>query len=159
VLYLDSSALVKRYRHESGTAALNKRLAAEADSSRPIFTSTLTYAEIHAAVARRTRDGQLSMIAATAIQEKFDSDWVLAFTPIELGPRVLGFIPSIVKQFPLKGADAVHLASALWLRDTARLSRGLGKYGDPVFFVSSDKSLGNTAARVDLEVFNPETQR
>jgi uncharacterized protein len=159
VLYLDSSALVKRYRYEPGTAALNRKLTEEANSSRSIFTSTLTYAEIHAAVARRSRDGQLSTIEAAAIQEKFDSDWVLAFTPIELGARVLGFIPSIVKQFPLKGADAVHLASALWLRDTARSSGNLGKYADPLVFVSSDRSLGNAAARVDLEVFDPERQR
>jgi len=60
VLYLDSSALIKRYQNEQGTEALNARLRQEARDLRSVFTSVLTYAEIHAAFARRAREKLLS---------------------------------------------------------------------------------------------------
>ena len=56
MLYLDSSALIKRYQNEQGTETLNIRLREEAKGFRSEFTSVLTYTEIHAAFARRTRE-------------------------------------------------------------------------------------------------------
>jgi len=44
------------------------------------------------------------------------------------------------------GADSLHLASALWLEDTAKTS---------VIFVASDESLLNAAVKENLAVLNP----
>jgi uncharacterized protein len=156
VLYLDSSALIKRYQNERGTEALNARLRQEARDLRSVFTSVLTYAEIHAAFARRAREKQLSAEEAADVQDEFDGDWVLSIGPIELGTGVLVFVRDLVREFPLRGADAIHLASALWLRDMARLGMKVDQYTGPLVFVSSDKQLAKAAAKSHLEVFNPE---
>jgi predicted nucleic acid-binding protein len=76
VLYLDSSALIKHYQKEPGTEALEGRLQMEAESSRSVFTSALTYAEIHATLARRTREKLLSLDEAALVHDRFDTDWV-----------------------------------------------------------------------------------
>lgn len=157
MLYLDSSALVKHYHSEIGTDAVDERLQVEAENARPVFTSVLTYAEIHAIVARRTREKLLSVDEAAAVQDRFDTDWVLGFTAIGLEVGVLGFIRDIVKAHPLKGADAVHLASALWLSDTVRLGGRLVQRGEPITFASSDRQLTSAAQKYGLEIFDPET--
>ena len=72
-------------------------------------------------------------------------------SPIDLGPGVLSIVRGVVDQFVLKGADVVHLASAIWLRDLAALN-----VKEAVFFLSSDKKLVKAAAKSRLEVFNPE---
>jgi predicted nucleic acid-binding protein len=155
VLYLDSSALIKHYQKEPGTEALEGRLQMEAESSRSVFTSALTYAEIHATLARRTRKKLLSLDEAALVHDRFDTDWVLSLSLIELGVGVLGFVPAIVKAHPLRGADAVQLASALWLRDTARLSNKQGQQ-EAIVFGSSDRQLVTAAQKYNLDVFNPE---
>jgi uncharacterized protein len=157
VLYLDSSALFKRYQNEPGTQALNARLRQEAKGLRSVFTSVLTYAEIHAAFARRAREKLLSAEEAAAVQNEFDTDWVLSISPIELATGMLVSVRDLVRSFPLRGADAIHLASALWLRDMARLGVRVDQYAGPVVFVSSDKQLAKAAAKSHLDVFNPET--
>ena len=157
MLYLDSSALFKRYQNEPGTEALNAKLRQEAKGLRSVFTSVLTYAEIHAAFARRAREKLLSAEEAAAVQGEFDTDWVLSISPIDLATGVLVSVRDLVRSFPLRGADAIHLASALWLRDMSRLGMKVDQYAGPVVFVSSDKQLAKAAAKSHLEVFNPET--
>jgi len=157
VLYLDSSALFKRYQNEPGTQALNARLREQSKSIRSVFTSVLTYAEIHAVFARRAREKLLSAEEAAAVQDEFDADWVLSIGPIETGTGVLAFVRDSVSGFPLRGADAIHLASALWLRDMASRGMKVDQYTGPLVFVSSDRQLAKAAAKSHLEVFNPET--
>lgn len=157
MLYLDSSALFKRYQNEQGTKALNARLRKEAKGLRSVFTSVLTYAEIHAAFARRAKEKLLSPLEAAAVQDEFDADWALSIAPIELGTGVLALVRDLVREFPLRGADAIHLASALWLRDIARLGLKVDQYTGLLVFVSSDQQLAKAAAKSHLEVFNPET--
>jgi uncharacterized protein len=155
VLYLDSSALIKRYQNEAGTDALNAKLQIEARALRAVFTSVLTYAEIHAALARRAREQVLSAEEAASISDSFDSDWVLSLGPIELGSSVLGLVRDVVKGFSLRGADAVHLASALWLRDMATLGVKPDQYRGSLIFVCSDKQLARAASKHKLDVFDP----
>jgi predicted nucleic acid-binding protein len=159
VLYLDSSALIKRYQNEPGTEALNARLQAEAKGLRAVFTSVLTYAEIHAALARRAREQLLSPEEAAVVSDEFDADWVLSLGPIELGTNVLALVRDIVRGFSLRGADAIHLASALWLRDMGRPGLKVDQYKGPLVFVCSDNQLARAAAKHKLEVFDPVTAK
>ena len=159
MLYLDSSALIKRYQSEQGTEALNIRLQEEAKGLRSVFTPVLTYAEIHAALARRTQEKLLSPEEPAVIQDQFDADWVLSIGPIELGTNVLGFVRDLVRELPLRGADAIHLASALWLRDMARLGVKADQYTGPLVFVCSDKQPARAASKHKMEVFDPLTTK
>lgn len=156
MLYWDSSALIKHYIQEAGTEKIEGMLQDEENSSRPVFTSVLTFAEIHAALARRMKDKSLSYRMFLRSRKKFDSDWAFGIIPIELGVTVLVFIRGIVTEFPLKGADAIHLASALWLRDMARLSAQSETKSEKIIMVTADKQLANAAAQSHLEVFDPE---
>jgi predicted nucleic acid-binding protein len=58
VIYLDTSALVKRYVIEQRSSWLGKLCSP--DSGRTIATALITQAEAAAAFARKTRDGTLS---------------------------------------------------------------------------------------------------
>jgi predicted nucleic acid-binding protein len=159
VLYLDSSALIKHYERERGTEALQARLRQEAAALRSVFTSVLTYAEIHGALARRTREKVLSSEDTARLHDSFDTDWVLSISPIELGTNVLGVARDLLRELPLRSADAIHLASALWLRDMARRGMKPDQYQGPLLFVCSDKRLNKAVLQKHLEVFDPETAR
>lgn len=158
MLYLDSSALMKHYQNERGTDAFDKRLRSEYENLGHAFTSVLSYAEIHAIIARRVRERLLSAADGAAIHERFDADWVLGFTAIELDSHVLIFIRQIVRTHPLRGADAVHLASALCLRDMVNAGARLARHGEKITFASSDKQLIRAAQQHNLEIFNPEIE-
>lgn len=152
MLYFDSSALIKHYVQEKGSEKVGKNLRDEEKASRPVFTSVLTFAEIHAALARRAKDRSLSSDEFIRARTNFDSDWALGLSAVDLGSGVLSIVRNTVDQFALRGADMVHLASAIWLRDTAVGTRS----GNRLLFLSSDKLLVKAAAGCGLEVFNPE---
>ena len=151
MLYFDSSALIKHYVLETGSETIGHKLRDEEKASKPVFTSVLTFAEIQAALSRRAKDNSLPPREYVRVRTRFESDWVSGLTPIDLGPDVLGIVRGVVDQFVLRGADVVHLASAIWLRDLSTLN-----VSEAVCFLSSDKQLAKAAAKSHLEVFNPE---
>lgn len=157
MLYLDSSALVKRYVKEPGTENLATRITAEQSAGQVLFTSALTFAEVHHSISRKLREKALSVVASREAKEVFEVDWINHFTVIELAVGVLGFIPEIFERTTLKSSDAVHLASALWIRDLFRLSSRYGPRGSKVTFATSDLALAKETPGWNLEIFNPET--
>ena len=156
MLYLDSSALVKHYVREPGTDSLNARVAAEENAGHSLFTSALTFAEVHHALANKLKAKTLSAVAFHQAKQSFEMDWMNQLTIIELGPNILGFTPEIFARTALKSSDAVHLASAFWIRDLFRLSSKYGPRGAKVTFATSDRSLAQAAAASNLETFNPQ---
>jgi uncharacterized protein len=156
VLYLDSSALIKHFIQEAGTDALNLKLQLEAQGPQDNFVSMVGYAEIFAMLARRLRENLLQQEEFNLIQENFNEDWLFKLGHVELTAGVLAFIPSLVKKHPLKGSDAIHLASVLWLRDVWRHGKSFAAKSRTVEFVTSDKKLRNAASLEGLEVFDPE---
>ena len=140
--YADSSAIVKRYYEELGTERVRERFAA----GERVFTSRLAYAEVHAALARKRRERAISEAAYRRVASAFESDWP-AYDQIALDAATLGVVPRLVRQYSLRGADAVHLAAALWLREHA---------GDPVELWASDERLVDVARHEHLAAVNPE---
>jgi len=155
VLYLDASALVKRYVRENGSDALQQRLEMCAPKER-LFTSRITYAEIHTVLGRKLREGSVSRQDFSAMREKFHQDLLDAVDLLELSSATLGPLPQLVVEHPLKTNDAVHLSAALWLRDAAFL--GLEDFADErgLEFVVCDRQLERAARRCGLTVYNPE---
>ncbi len=140
--YADSSVIVKRYYEESGTERVLEHLAA----AERVFTSRLAYAEVHAALARKRRERGISETAYRRAASAFESDWP-AYDQIALDATTLGAVPRLVRQHPLRGADAVHLAAAVWLRVHV---------GDPPELWASDDRLLDAARRERLIAVNPE---
>lgn len=156
MLYVDSSVLVKRYVREAGTDGLNRRMQQALSADVPILTSVLTYAEIHATLARRLKEQLLRVAEYHKAAVQFDSDWRTYLSQVDLLQVVLDFVPDLVKKYPLKGADAIHLASALWAANAVQTGRAT-KPASEVVFVTSDKQLAGAAKTEMFEVFNPQT--
>ena len=114
------------------------------------------YAEILATFARRLRENPRLKRQTDLLRKQFHEDWTFELTRVEFAVGVLGFIPELVSKHALKGADAIHLASALWLKDALRLGKQFGPANRSLTFATSDKQLKNAASMEGLEVFDPE---
>jgi predicted nucleic acid-binding protein len=106
----------------------------------------LAYAEVHAALARKRRERAVSEAVYRRAASAFESDWA-AYDLIALDATTLGAVARLVRQHPLRGADVVHLAAAVWLREHA---------GDPLEPWASDDRLLDAARRERLIAVNPE---
>lgn len=108
ILYLDASALVKRYVAEAGSS----EVAAAIGSGRLLATAVISRAEVTAALARAVRLKFVTRKAATAGLSDFEADWP-DLIRLEVSEAVVARAASVAWQQGLRGYDAVHLASAL----------------------------------------------
>jgi uncharacterized protein len=156
VLYVDSSALVKHYVQEVGSSVLKAKLLEHSQFTPGVLISNVGYAEILAAFARRLRESPTLLVETGRLEAEFLYDWLFRITHLEVDVGVLGYIQDIVHNHPLRGLDAIHLASALWLRDTLKLNSKMRLEGGPLIFGTSDHQLKNAAQKAGLDVFDPE---
>lgn len=143
VYYFDASSLFKRYFQEGGSAFVDKLLDENPDS----FTASLTYAEIYSALCRLEREGRLSSRTTEQAFVEFEKDWE-NLKIIEFSGESRRDIPKLLRRFPLRGSDAIHLASAATLAE-----RGI-EFG----FVVADRRLINAATDIGLKVINPASR-
>jgi len=122
LIYADSSAIVKRYYEEQGSDLLRSRWG----TIDRIFTSGIAYAEIHAALARKARDGGLSRDSFRTAAAAFEQEW-LAYDHILVDETTLKDIRRLVRRHSLRGLDAIHLSAAtLATRGARTTDRVLG---------------------------------
>ena len=132
--FLDSSALVKRYARETGTAwvlGLFRRAAAHA-----FYASRITRVEAVAAIARKRRDLQLKPDAAARALLRIQRDFGRRVYVVEVTPALLGVAGALAEKHVLRGYDAVQLAAALEA-DAERARMGLA----PLVLVTADVQL------------------
>ena len=152
MLYLDSSALVKRYVHEEGSKAVASRF----ERGETIYTSVLSFAEVHAAIGSKYRDKELSTNEKEKLVDEFLNDWLFSLGILELTTHTMSALPTLCEQYFLKASDAIHLSAAFWLKDTFRLhARGSEGGEDFVEFGVSDRRLAEAALKCGFRVFNP----
>ncbi len=113
LVYFDSSALVKLVLDEVGSdvAAVLWNACDVALSSR------LAYPEVRAALAAAGRSHDLTESQASAALSDWELFWA-SMRPVELSADVGQTAGSLAGTLRLRGADAVHLASALALGST-----------------------------------------
>jgi hypothetical protein len=112
LVYFDSSAFVKLLVEEGGS-----ELAAELwDGSDAAVASRLAYPEVRAALAAAGRNHDLDDHDLDAAGQAWDSYWA-AIRPVELTAAVEQHAGQLARTHALRGADAVHLASALAISD------------------------------------------
>jgi hypothetical protein len=109
--FFDASALVKRYVRESGTPTV-RRLLREPRA----VASRLSEAEISSAVHRRQREGALTLAQKRRAMDALRAD-LPRLEVVELSPKVVAAVHSLLDRHPLRAADALQLASAIVLRD------------------------------------------
>ena len=141
-IYFDTSSWVKKYIQEPGTGRLLRMLK----RCKILATSKIAYAEVYSALSRRRREGTLTRKEFSRMVATFEKDW-RAMTIVELSDDVLSLVPSLAVDLPLRGFDAIHLSSALWLH---------GRLPSFDTFVCSDQALLRSAAKVGLRCIDPE---
>lgn len=112
VVYFDASALVKLVVEEEGSD-----LAASLwDGCDAALSSRLAYPEVCAALAAASRNGDLTEADHAHAQQAFEGFWA-AVRAVELTAHVETEAGRLAREHALRGADAVHLASALAVGD------------------------------------------
>ena len=139
ILYLDTSALVKRYVAERGTELVSQAVAAATIAG----TSIICRAEMAAALAKAVRMQALTSDDATAALRVFRSEW-LDLVRVQVSEPLIGHADALAWELGLRGYDAVHLASALVWRDAI---------GADVTFAAFDRRLWEAAGQRGLLQF------
>lgn len=111
ILYLDTSALVKLYVEEPGSAAV----AAAVSESAAVATVRVTYAETRAAFARLHRERRLTAVERRRSVESLDEDWE-STTVVDVSEPLVRRAGVLAERHGLRGYDAVQLAAALEVR-------------------------------------------
>src|SRR5687768_9099048 len=110
MLYLDSSAIVKRYVAEAGTPAVQRAVALDPH----VTTALLTQVEVRAALAAARRAGRFARGAdAQRASAAFASDWQHIIT-IDVDEALCESAASLAERHALRGYDAMQLAAALF---------------------------------------------
>ena len=110
IVYFDSSALVKLVLDETGS-----NVAAELwNACDAALSSRLAYPEVCATLAAAGRNHDLTESEASAAADEWEMFWS-SMRPIELSTDVERVAGELAVLHRLRGADAVHLASALAL--------------------------------------------
>jgi predicted nucleic acid-binding protein len=112
LVYFDSSALVKLVVQEAGSD-----LAAELwDGCDVALASRLAYPEVRAALAASGRNHDLSGDDLQTAEQAWEQ-YSAAIRPVELTGAVERHAGQLARSYALRGADAMHLASALAIGD------------------------------------------
>ena len=115
IIYLDTSALVKLYVEESGS----QRVREEIEKVEVVATSRIAYVEARAGFSRKLCEGEFKKREYRQVVEDFERDWVNYFI-MEVSEDVARLGGSLTEDHPLRGFDALHLASALILQNRVR---------------------------------------
>lgn len=113
ILYLDASAIVKRYVTESGS----KEVVALIRDAAAVATSMVSRAEVAAAFARSVRLGVLDEAGGRRAQRRFAGEWP-DFVRIPVTEALVARADTLAWDHGLRGYDAVQLASALVWQDS-----------------------------------------
>lgn len=141
--FLDSSALLKRYRHETGSQWL---LDLPMRSER-LVVARLAHVEVTAAIVRRGKQSsQLPAEVASALSA-LDNDFAREFQVVEFSDALIARAIQLAKVHALRAADAIQLGCAL----ESRSEPAMAEY----YLVSADDELNTAAVAEGLQVENP----
>jgi uncharacterized protein len=133
LVFFDSSAFVKRYVSEAGTAAV----LAWCDQAAEIGLSGIALPEIISAFCRLQREGRITAVQYQSLKSLLLAD-IEDAAICDLTPTVLAQTVSSLESNVLRGMDAIHIGSAVALKADV--------------FVSADERQLEAAARAGLRV-------
>lgn len=146
--YLDTSALIKHYVAESGSAWLDS-VVFQADDVL-ILTSRVTMVEVWSALARRRREASISAQHHADALDAFREDSLIRYRFIEFELPVIEAAGQLLERHPLRAYDSAQLASAL----VAGRTLADAVLPQPTF-LSADDSLLAIAQAEGLLIDNP----
>jgi hypothetical protein len=146
--YIDTSALVKRYVAEVGSAWIRRMVARPVQDV--IYTAVLTEVEVRSALQRLIREGRLDTAQAQHLTQRVLQHFTRRYQLIRITRPVVAEAGRLVEGYPLRAYDAVQLACALTVR------RSMHRRGMPSpLFVTADTTLLAAAQAEGFPVDNP----
>ena len=137
ILYLDTSALIKKYFKETGS----DEIISKWQEAEGIVTSSVAYAEALTSIYRKKRETKFGNDTLKIILDAFRRDWN-SFIRVEVTDDLREWIDKMVSRYPLRGFDAIHLASALIVHDNLP---------EEFLFACYDKNLLRAAHKTGLK--------
>ncbi len=148
IYFLDSSALVKRYINETGSAWVLGLFTPIL--SNEFFVAAITGVEIVAAITRRARNGSVTVADAALVCNQLRSDLQTDYQLIEITEGIINSAMALAETQGLRGYDAVQLAAGCAINELG-IANGLS----PIIFVSADEELNLAAVNEGLLIENP----
>jgi predicted nucleic acid-binding protein len=143
-LYLDTSALVKRYDPYEVNAASVTELCDPA-AANSLYTSGLTGPEVASALRRKEREGHLSADGVQRAWRAFQAHASTEYTLLAVIPDILREAERLILTRKLRAFDAVHLACALAVQTLLPEDTALE-------FATADRDQATAAESVGLKV-------
>jgi hypothetical protein len=148
IYFLDSSALVKRYISETGSAwRLGLFTRAQGNE---FFVAAITGVEIIAAVTRRARSGSIAATDAALVCNQLRNELQTDYQVIEITEGIIRSGMAMAETQGLRGYDSVQLAAGCAINELC-IANGLS----PIIFVSADEELNLAAVNEGLLIENP----
>ena len=148
IYFLDSSALVKRYINETGSAWVLGLFTPTL--SNDFFVAAITGVEIVAAITRRASNGSVTAADAALVCNQLRSDLQTDYQVIEITEGIINSAMGLAETQGLRGYDAVQLAAGCAINELC-IANGLS----PIIFVSADEELNLAAVNEGLLIENP----
>ena len=150
VYFFDTSAIVKRYARETGSAWITT--ISNPVIGNPIYLARITEVETVSAITRQARENRiLASDAATAIN-MFRYDFANHYRKVEITPVLIDKAVTLAQDYALRGYDAVQLAAVLQV-SSDRLSREMSD----IILISADVELNAAANAEGLAVDDPNS--
>jgi predicted nucleic acid-binding protein len=147
--FFDSSAIVKRYVNEIGTAWVAG--LTDPTSGNRIYVASITGVEVVSAITRRQRGGSLSATDAITVLTRFRHDLAHEYRVVEISPALVAAAMMFAEAHALRAYDAVQLATAVAINCQGLLLRM------PLTLISADAALNAAARSEGLAVDDPNS--
>ncbi len=148
--FLDSSAVVKHYVAESGSAWVDTLV--HPDAGFTIAIAQITVAEAAAALGSKLRAKAISSSEFELAVKNMLRDAFEAFNVVKISQPITQRAVDVIRRHPLRGYDAVQLACGLALNDAL-----VAAEEGPLVFVTADKILLAAAKAEGLETEDPNS--
>ena len=148
VYFVESSALVKRYAQETGSAWVE--VLTDPQAGHHLYVARITAVEVVAAVTRRQRGGAFAAADAAAALADVADDLAHHYRQVDITSRLITQAIQLAKTYALRGYDAIQLAAVLTVH-VAREAQGLSR----LTLVSADRELNGGALAEGVRVDDP----
>lgn len=138
ILYLDTSALAKKYIQEHNS----EKVIAWMDQAELVGTAILTRAEMAATLTRAVKASRLPQEGVDKTLYDFRADW-RHFQRIAVDESLVARADVLACDYGLRGYDAIHLSSGITWQEAIQL---------PVTFATFDSELRDAARKSGLLV-------
>ncbi len=148
--YAESSALAKLYVQEKGSGVVLELFRA---GNNAFYTSKLTLIEISSALYRKRKEDEITELHYREAKQHLLADYDYSLATIDVDNGIIKSASLLVEKHFLRAYDAVHLASALWVKgQIEQIQKGQEAQ---FILLSSDERLVQAAVRENLQVIDP----